>query len=216
MQRSIAGPKETVQPAFRARVMRHIKDSWRIVGPLRAICVVLRWLLRNARRALQLTWRLGKEQISRAPKGCDPLLQPLCASPPPSNDSRRCAPGGEKTRKARKAARNGVATDRDQRAISTPRADAFATTYSNYWEGANVSKKATVYGELAERPVKAERCDVKLIAYYLPQFHPIPKSDAWWRRGFTERRNVTQADPVFIGHYHYALTKSDAIEWGGR
>jgi hypothetical protein len=120
MQRSIAGPKETVQPAFRARVMRHIKDSWRIVGPLRAICVVLRWLLRNARRALQLTWRLGKEQISRAPKGCDPLLQPLCASPPPSNDSRRCAPGGEKTRKARKAARNGVATDRDQRAISNP------------------------------------------------------------------------------------------------
>lgn len=50
---------------------------------------------------------------------------------------------------------------------------------------------------------------IKVLAYYLPQFHPTPENDTWHGEGFTEWYKVRSANPLFQGHYQQHIPHPD-------
>lgn len=63
---------------------------------------------------------------------------------------------------------------------------------------------------------------MKVIAFYLPQFHEIPENNEWWGEGYTEWTAVKAAEPIYYKHVqpnvplhdnYYNLLKHSVMRW---
>ena len=68
-------------------------------------------------------------------------------------------------------------------------------------EHVKFTHRGNAYEDFDPTILDGVRPDVKVLAFYLPQFHAIPENDEFWGKGFTEWRQIARGLPRFPGHY---------------
>ncbi|MEQ1940715.1 glycoside hydrolase family 99-like domain-containing protein [Mesorhizobium sp. CN5-321] len=150
--------------------------SWRLTAPVRAIG----GLPRNARTGISKSARSAWHKL--------PL--PTRAKQGFKSAAFKSLPVVFRRTKAYKAWRN----------FNEQSANVVASPGIEMARDADSAAPATGYVPLLPVAPPANK-PVRVVAFYLPQFHPIPENDEWWGAGFTEWTNVRPASPQFVGHY---------------
>ncbi len=154
-------------------------SSWRVTAPLRSIKLRVAWLFRKSARAARLVGWICTGKFRQTAHALLPFY-------------RRYAPRWVGSIIPYRMRRWLRATS----SLSPPKA---ALDSLKFQGGQPLLAQSEFVPEFRGSPPASS--GVRLIAFYLPQFHPIPENDAWWGNGYTEWTNVRRARPQFEGHY---------------